>query len=333
MAGLTYKKSGVDIKKSDEFIKEMKQIFAKSKINKLSAFGSLFDVQSIVKKIKKPVLVSSTDGVGTKLILAQELNIHNTVGQDLVAMNVNDIICLGARPLFFLDYIACGKLKPGVLLKVARSIKQGLKESECALLGGETAEMPGMYGKNEYDLAGFCVGVVDKRKVIDGTRIKPGDAIIGLSSSGLHSNGFSLARKALTKKEIKKYSKQLLAPTRIYVKPILSLLSSKKLLPSIKGIAHITGGAFSTKATKILPKGLGMVVNKKSWSVPKIFSIIQRKGKISDKEMYSVFNMGIGMILVVSKKDAKKIKSILGKKCEVNLIGEITRSSEQMNLL
>lgn len=333
MSRITYKKSGVDIKKADQFVKGIKSIFSQSKINKTSAFGSLFNLKPLLKDYKEPILVSSTDGVGTKLKIAQQFNIHSGVGVDLVAMNVNDIICLGAKPLFFLDYIACGKLNPKILLKVAGGIHQGLKQSGCLLLGGETAEMPGMYKRDEYDLAGFCVGIVDKKKAISGAKIKPGDLIIGLESSGLHSNGFSLVRKVLGSSGVKKYAKQLLKPTRIYVKEILSLISFKDKPLSIKGIAHITGGAFYNKATKILPKGLSMAINKKSWRVPSIFRTIKEKGKISDKEMYTVFNMGIGMILVVDERSSKKILTVLNKSCKTHLIGKIVKSNKKMILV
>lgn len=336
MSKITYKKSGVNIKKADEFVKGMKGIFRSSKINKAAAFGSLFNLKPLLEGVKEPVLVSSTDGVGTKLIIAQQANIHNTVGVDLVAMNVNDIICLGAKPLFFLDYIACGKLDPKILLKVAKGINQGMEESGCLLLGGETAEMPGMYSKDEYDLAGFCVGIVDKKKIITGKKIKEGDLIIGLASSGVHSNGFSLVRKALGFNGVKRYTKSLLVPTRIYVTPILSLIKSvskSQSLATIKGIAHITGGAFYNKAVKILPKGLGMIIAKESWKVPSIFKVIQSKGHIADKEMYSVFNMGIGMIVVVDKKFVNKALTILNKSCKAFLLGKIVKSNKRMTLV
>ncbi len=333
MKNITYKKSGVNINKADEFVKGVKNIFGQSKINKAAAFGSLFDLQPFTKKIKNPVVVSSTDGVGTKLLLAQSLNIHNTIGVDLVAMNVNDIICLGAKPLFFLDYIACGKLNPKVLLKVAEGIKNGLTQSNCSLLGGETAEMPGMYGENEYDLAGFSVGIVDKTRIIDGTKIKSGDIIIGIESSGLHSNGFSLVRKVFSSRDIKKYSKELLEPTRIYVKVIMSLLAKEDRYSAVKGIAHITGGAFYSKATKILSKGLGMVINKKSWDVPSVFKIMREKGGITEKEMYTVFNMGIGMIVVVNKNSAAKVVAHLNRSYNTHIIGEVVKSNKKMRLV
>jgi phosphoribosylformylglycinamidine cyclo-ligase len=320
MKKFTYKQAGVNINKAESFAKKIKLANA----SKIEAFGSAFSLQPYLKQCKNPYLVASTDGVGTKLKIAQSLNIHNTVGIDLVAMNVNDIICTGAKPLFFLDYIACGKVSLKVLNSVVSGINKGLKESNCLLLGGETAEMPGMYKKDEYDLAGFCLALADKKKMITGKNIKKGDVLIGLASSGLHSNGFSLVRKVLGPRGIKKYGRQLLIPTRIYVKPILSLKSP------VKAIAHITGGAFYNKATKILPKGLGMVIDKKSWKVPKIFKVIQDKGRISDKEMYTVFNMGIGMILVVDKNQAKKIKLSLNKTSKAYIIGEVVKSRRRI---
>ncbi|UCC95474.1 MAG: phosphoribosylformylglycinamidine cyclo-ligase [Candidatus Omnitrophota bacterium] len=327
MKKLTYKASGVNIQKAEEFVKKIK---VKSKT---SAFGSFFNLKEILKKYKKPVLVSSTDGVGTKLKIAQYLGIHNTVGIDLVAMNVNDIICLGAKPLFFLDYIACGKLNVGVLEKVVDGIKKGLEESNCVLLGGETAEMPGMYKKGEYDLAGFCVGIADEDKIIDGRNIQEADVVIGIASSGLHSNGFSLVRKIFAKKETRQYAKELLMPTRIYVKPILSLLSARaSLISPIKGIAHVTGGAFYEKATKILPSGYGMVIYKKSWQIPPIFKLIQRKGNIAENEMYSVFNMGIGMIVVVKSKDKEKVLRYLNRFYKAHIVGEILKAEKRMVL-
>ncbi|MCF7908884.1 MAG: phosphoribosylformylglycinamidine cyclo-ligase [Candidatus Omnitrophica bacterium] len=329
MKKVTYKQAGVDVKIGEAFAKKIKL----SNLSKVEAFGSVFPLASALTKCKNPYLVSSADGVGTKLIIAQKLGIHNTVGVDLVAMNVNDLICVGARPLFFLDYIACGKVKLTTLDAVMLGIKQGLSESDCLLLGGETAEMPGMYKSQEYDLAGFCVGIVDKAKMINCKNIKAGDLLIGLESSGFHSNGFSLVRKALGPKGIKKYAKKLLVPTRIYVKPILSLLENhKSQLKAIKGIAHVTGGAFYNKATKILPKGLGMVIEKNSFRVPEIFKIVQKAGGISEKEMYSVFNMGIGMILAVDKKYAREFKRQLNKYVKAEIIGQVVKSSKKMVL-
>ncbi len=327
---VTYRKAGVDIKKAEIFVKKIKD---KSTEDPFSSFASLFDVR-FLKEYKHPLLVSSSDGVGTKLKIAQALGIHSTVGIDLVAMNVNDIVCLGAKPLFFLDYIACGKIKVNVLSEVVKGIKKGVKEADCVLIGGETAEMPGMYDRDEYDLAGFCVGIVDKHRIIDGSKIKEDDTIIGLASSGIHSNGYSLVRKVLTNREVAKHGRQLLKPTRIYVKPVLSVLDTiANKRGTIKGIAHITGGAFYSKATKILPKGLGMVIKKKSWPVPRIFRIIQNKGKIREKEMYSVFNMGIGMIVVVEPDIADSVISLFSSfKINAYNIGYIARSNSKIIL-
>ena len=334
MRKITYKNSGVDIKKGDEFVRGIQSIFAHKKANDVAAFGSMFNLKDILKKYKDPVLVSSADGVGTKLLLAQNRGVHNTVGIDLVAMNVNDIICLGAKPLFFLDYIACGKIKTKVLLKVAEGIKEGLRQADCVLSGGETAEMPGMYSADEYDLAGFCVGIVDRKKIIDGKKIKSGDLVIGIESSGLHSNGYSLARLVFIKKGIQKYAKELLKPTRIYAKPILSLLNSFSKNPKvIKGIAHVTGGAFYNKVIKILPKGLGVIIDKKSWPTPKIFRVLQEAGNVSEKEMYTVFNMGIGMVVVVDKKYAKLALSKLSKFYKTYLIGKVIKSNKRLSLV
>jgi len=324
MKKITYKKSGVDINKANFFVQKIKPLVKKTQhrrnIRQLSGFGSLFELYKA--KYKRPILVTSTDGVGTKLKIAQELNKHDTVGVDLVAMNVNDILCLGARPLFFLDYIACGKLKPKVLYSVVKGIAGGCLQADCALIGGETAEMPGMYSKDEYDLAGFAVGIVDKDKIIDGSKIKIGDEIIGIQSNGLHSNGFSLVRKVFSKNEIKKYASELLRPTRIYVKPVLSLREKFH----IKGIAHITGGAFYEKATKIIPRRMSIQIKKDSWPVPGIFKLIQKKARLDDKQMYRTFNMGIGLVLVVDKNSTSKIIKELSKyRLKSWIIGEITK--------
>ncbi len=327
---LTYKSSGVNIKKADDFVKAIKSSVPKRGGSGVSAFGSLFDLGVFRKSFKNPVLVSSTDGVGTKLLLAQKFNIHHTVGIDLVAMNVNDLLCLGARPLFFLDYIACGKINPILLLSVVKGIEDGLTQSGCTLLGGETAEMPGMYKPNEYDLAGFCVGIVDKNKIINGKNIKKGDVIIGLESSGIHSNGYSLVRKALTARDLKTRIKEILTPTRIYVKPALEAIAKNP--KAIKGIAHITGGAFYNKATKVLPKGLSMLINKKSWNIPSIFKLIQKRGRISEKEMFTVFNMGIGMMMVVDKKKVNSVLRSLSKHVKAHVIGVVIKDKRRMIL-
>jgi len=306
---LSYKSSGVDISKANLFLKAVKGAVATTLDNRVitrkGAFGALYGAD--FKKYKDPVLVSSTDGVGTKLLIAQKLNRHDTVGIDMVAMNVNDILCVGAKPLFFLDYIACGKVKPRVLTQVMKGIVAGCRQAGCSLIGGETAEMPGMYSEDEYDLAGFAVGVVDKGKIIDGSAIKAGDRLIGLASSGLHSNGFSLVRKVFSLPEQRKFRKELLTPTKIYVREVSAVLRRFK----VRGIAHITGGAFYEKLTKILPKGKCFAIVRGSWPVSKVFQNIQKKGKISDPEMFRTFNMGIGMVLVVAPQDAKGVRKIL----------------------
>ena len=310
--GVTYKSSGVDVSKANLFVESIKTHVRSTHnsgvIHRKGAFGGLFDLAKL--KFKSPVMVSSTDGVGTKLLVAQALGKHDTVGIDLVAMNINDILCVGAKPLFFLDYIACGKLNPRVLRDVVKGIAAGCRQSGCALIGGETAEMPGMYKPQEYDLAGFAVGAVERTRIIDGSGIKSGDMVIGLPSSGLHSNGYSLARKVLSLAEQKKYAKQLLEPTRIYAKEVLSILS--KFQP--KGIAHITGGAYYDKLTKILPHGKCFELNTAGWPAPKIFQIIQKKGKISRSEMFRTFNMGIGLAMVFAEKDIGKVRAFLSRK-------------------
>jgi len=257
-------------------------------------------------------------------------NKHDTLGIDLVAMNVNDILCTGAKPLFFLDYIACGKLDPNVLKKVVKGVAEGCKQSGCSLVGGETAEMPGIYKQEDYDLAGFAVGVVEKSKIIDGSKIKEGDIVIGIASNGLHSNGFSLVRKVFSSFEQKSLSQELLRPTKIYVKPILKLVEKYR----INGIAHITGGAFYEKLTKLLPKGKCFEIQKGSWPIQKIFKIIQKRAKISDKEMFTTFNMGVGLVLVVSKKDVVSIMKDLKKsRLQCWQIGRVIKHNQKRIVL
>lgn len=318
---ITYKKAGVDIEAGNELVKRIKK-----KLPDIGGFGGLFPLAGT-----KYNLVASTDGVGTKLKLAFLLNKHDTVGIDLVAMNVNDIICCGAKPLFFLDYLACGKLDVKQAEEIIKGVVKGCKQANAQLIGGETAEMPGFYKNGEYDLAGFAVGIVEKGKEINGSKIKPKDILIGLPSSGPHSNGYSLIRKVFSNKELKQYSKQLLAPTKIYVKEILSALAkfnSKKL--NINGIAHITGGSFQDKLGRILPENCEAVIEKKSWKVPQIFKIIQEKGKVPEKDIYRTLNMGIGMILVVRPESALNIKkSFKGAK----IIGYIKKGKKGVNLI
>jgi len=324
--GLTYKDSGVDIAKANVFVDSIKTLskktMSKSVMNRLSGFGSLFGLE---KKYKKPVLVSSTDGVGTKLLIAKLANKHDTVGIDLVGMNVNDVLCMGAKPLFFLDYIACGKIQLKVMQDVIRGIVEGCRQADCALIGGETAEMPGLYKTDEYDLAGFTVGVVEENKIIDGSAIQVGDVVIGLASNGIHSNGYSLVRKVFSSSEQKKFAQELLKPTRIYVQSVLKIISRFE----IKGIAHITGGAFYEKLTKIIPEGKSCLIHRGRWHVPDIFHLIQKKGHVSDRQMFTTFNMGIGMVLVVRKKDANAvIKNLASLKVPAWEIGEIVKNDQ-----
>jgi len=304
MSGMTYKKAGVDIDKADVFIKKIKPLLEKTGrpevLGKLGGFSGLFMPQ--IKGKKDPVLVSSTDGVGTKLLLADLLQKYDTVGIDLVAMCVNDVIVIGAEPLFFLDYIACGKLDENKLYELMKGIAQGCQEAGCALIGGETAELPGMYAGEKLDLAGFSVGIVEKNKIIDGSTCKPGDKIIGLASSGLHSNGFSLVRKIFSKEEMKgKLGRELLKPTCIYVKPVLQ--AAKKV--RLKALAHITGGGFQENIPRVLPKGLVAKIREDAWPVPQIFKQIKKRGGVEEKEMFRTFNMGIGLVVIVASRSAR----------------------------
>ena len=322
MKPITYKTSGVDIEKANVFVKGIQELAQKTMktgvIRDKGAFGSLFAIDK--DQYQEPVLVSSTDGVGTKLLVAKAVNKHDTIGIDLVAMNVNDVLCVGAKPLFFLDYIACGKINLKILNAVIKGITHGCLQAGCSLIGGETAEMPGLYKKNDYDLAGFAVGIVEKSKIINGSQIKAGDRVIGLASSGLHSNGYSLARKVLSAAEQKRWAAELLKPTQIYVQEVLQTIEK---FP-VKGIAHLTGGAFYEKLTKILPSGMGFSIDRTSWPVPNIFQKIQKKGKIENSEMFRTFNMGIGMVLVVAPEDAIRVRSFLtGKKIESYIIGKV----------
>ncbi|MGB2629739.1 MAG: phosphoribosylformylglycinamidine cyclo-ligase [Candidatus Omnitrophota bacterium] len=322
---LTYRQAGVDIDKANRLVKDIKKLIGttrvKGSVGSIGGFGGVFDLAK--SGGKGPLLVASTDGVGTKLKIAHITGKHDTIGIDLVAMCVNDILCSGARPLFFLDYFATGKLEGKIWKAVLKGIANGCKQAGCSLLGGETAEMPGMYAKGEYDLAGFSVGVVEKNRIIDGSRIKPGDHILGVASSGLHSNGYSLVRKIFSEREIKRNKTVLLKPTFIYVRPILETM--KKV--NIKGIANITGGGFYDNIERILPAGTRAVIRKNSWKQPKIFSLIREKADISDREMYRTFNMGIGMVMVLSRKDVTKAEQLLRKKYKLKswTIGDIVK--------
>ncbi len=332
MKKLTYKSSGVDVLKAESFVKSIQGLVKRTTtdavLKRPGAFGSLFALDQ--QNYKKPVIVSSTDGVGTKLLIAKLINKHDTVGIDLVAMNVNDVLCCGAKPLFFLDYIACGRVKPKVLKEIVKGIAQGCRLAGCSLIGGETAEMPGLYKKDDYDLAGFAVGIVEQEGIIDGSRIRAGDEIIGLASNGLHSNGFSLVRKVFSQSELKKHGRDLLKPTRIYVEPVLKVLARFEIC----GIAHITGGAFFEKMTKILPRGLCFSIDKKSWPVPQIFQMIQKKGKIAHREMFTTFNMGIGMTLVVKRIDTPAVlRFIRNRGLEAWHIGEVIKDGQRRMIL
>ena len=311
MKKITYKSAGVNIDKANRLVNDYKRFASLTKkadvVSDVGSFGALF--RPDFKKFKDPILVSSTDGVGTKLKIAFLANKHDTVGIDLVAMSANDILCSGAEGLFFLDYIATGKVEVKVLKDVVKGIACGCREAGYSLVGGETAEMPGMYKRGEYDLAGFGVGIVEKSGIIDGSVIKIGDLVLGLESSGLHSNGYSLVRKVFSQKELKKYSEELLKPTRLYGKSVLGL--NKKI--KIKGIANITGGAFYDKIPRIIPEGMAIEIDKYSWKTPWIFSLIKEKGKIDDSQMYRTLNMGIGMVLVLNRQDTDKAIDILRK--------------------
>ncbi|HTZ10995.1 MAG TPA: phosphoribosylformylglycinamidine cyclo-ligase [Candidatus Margulisiibacteriota bacterium] len=332
MQKITYKSSGVDIQKASLFKRKIK-FLAKSScrsevLKEIGGFGSFFSFAK--NKFRDPVLISSADGVGTKLKVALLANKHDTVGIDAVAMNVNDILCTGAEPLFFLDYIAYSKVKESILLDVVKGINMGCIDSGCSLVGGETAQMPGMYKDGEYDLAGFCVGVAERKDIIDGSKIKPGDVIIGLESNGLHSNGYSLVRKVLSQAELKRMSAGLLKPTRIYVKPVLSLLKRFE----IKGISHITGGAFYDKVSRILPGDTDARIYKNSWVAPAIFRLIQNKGNVPEQEMYHTLNMGMGMVLMVKDAVAQPVIARLASfGLKSRIIGEIVKGKKSVEIV
>jgi phosphoribosylformylglycinamidine cyclo-ligase len=314
--GLSYKDAGVDMLAGDELIERIKPYAKKTMregvLNGLGGFGALFEIS---KKYQNPVLVSGTDGVGTKLKLAFEWGFHDTVGIDLVAMSVNDILVQGAEPLFFLDYFACGKLDIDTAADVIKGIAQGCEQSGCALIGGETAEMPGMYPDGEYDLAGFAVGAVEKSNIITGATIAAGDVVLGLQSNGVHSNGFSLVRKILdvSKADLNQdmggvtLKQAISAPTRIYVKPLLAAMAQV----TIKGMAHITGGGLTENVPRVLPDGLQAVLESNKWQRPPLFQWLQQAGNVADDEMHRVFNCGIGMVVIVAASDAAQTAEIL----------------------
>ncbi len=338
----SYAAAGVDITAGYRAVELMKQHIAKTMVNgkttDIGGFGGLFELD--MTGIEKPVLVSGTDGVGTKLKLAFLSDKHNTVGIDCVAMCVNDIICCGAKPLFFLDYIACGKNVPQKIADIVSGIAEGCVQSGCALIGGETAEMPGFYPIDEYDLAGFSVGVVDKSKVLDNSKIEEGDVIIGIPSSGVHSNGFSLVRKVFDIENAdikspcdelggKSILETLLTPTKIYVKPMLALFERV----TVKAVSHITGGGFYENIPRSLPDGFGAKIDRSAVKVLPIFDLIAKTGNISERDMFNTFNMGVGMSLVVSKNEAKEaLKSLKESGEDAYIIGEIVKSEDKVTI-
>jgi phosphoribosylformylglycinamidine cyclo-ligase len=309
---LSYRDAGVDIDAGDRLVENIKP-FAKRTMRPevLSGIGGFGGLVEISKKYKEPVLVSGTDGVGTKLKLAFELNRHDTVGIDLVGMSVNDILVQGAEPLFFLDYFACGKLDVEAATEVIKGIASGCEQSGCALIGGETAEMPGMYPLGEYDLAGFAVGVVEKAKIITGEHIKAGDVVLGMASNGAHSNGYSLVRKIIERSQPDLNAKFdgertladcIMAPTRLYVKPLLALMQTL----TVKGMAHITGGGLTENVPRVLPQNVVAELDSKNWQAPKLFDWLREQGIVAPQEMFRTFNCGIGMVVIVDKQDADK---------------------------
>lgn len=331
-----YKQAGVDIAAGNEAVERMKKhvrrTFRPEVLTDLGGFGALFQLNN--KKYEEPVLVSGTDGVGTKLMLAFAADKHDTIGIDAVAMCVNDIVVQGAEPLFFLDYLACGKVDPARIETIVSGIAEGCAQSGCALIGGETAEMPGMYGTEEYDIAGFSVGVVDKANLVNGSSIAVGDVVLGLASSGVHSNGFSLVRKLLLEKAGYKLDQVipeleteatlgdvLLTPTRIYVKPLLALMNEVK----VKGMAHITGGGFLENIPRMLPEGVSVDIDYGSWPILPVFKLMEKVGGLTAEELFTTFNMGVGMVIVVSEADAQAAEATLRANGEeVYRIGKVT---------
>ena len=334
-----YREAGVDLEAGYESVRLIKSHVARTKVmgavDSIGAFGGMFDLSLL--KMKEPVLVSGTDGVGTKLMIAFDCDKHDTIGIDAVAMCVNDVLVQGAMPIFFLDYLAVGKNFPHKIEQLVKGVADGCVLSECALIGGETAEMPDMYSEQHYDIAGFCVGAVEKSKLLNGQNIEAGHTLIGLPSSGCHSNGYSLVRKVLLKDaklDLKEYyeefgktlGEELLTPTKIYVKAIKHLLTSNI---DIKGMSHITGGGFFENIPRMLKEGQGVEIDIKSFPRPKIFDFIMKTGNIDEKEMYNVFNMGIGFIMAVEDKD---VETVMNKLKEINepsyVIGKVTKSGE-----
>ncbi|MCI8621724.1 MAG: phosphoribosylformylglycinamidine cyclo-ligase [Clostridia bacterium] len=338
----SYKNAGVDVTAGYRAVELMKKhvqgTYTQGVLSDIGGFGGLFAPN--INGMRKPILVSGTDGVGTKLKLAFLLEKHDTVGIDCVAMCVNDIICTGAMPIFFLDYMALGKNVPEVVEKIVKGVADGCKMAGCALVGGETAEMPGFYPEDEYDLAGFCVGIVDEEKIINSEKINIGDKIIGISSSGVHSNGFSLVRKVfdVNKDNLNEYREELgktlgealLEPTKIYVKPVLKVLEEI----DVKGISHVTGGGFYENLPRMLNENVAINIKKDSYELPALFKLIQDKGNIPERDMYNTFNMGIGMCMIVSPNDVNQTLEILQKQGETAFeIGEIVKGNKEINII
>ncbi len=328
-----YKKAGVSLEAGYEAVERMKSHVSRTTrsgvMGSLGGFGGMFDLSTL--NLQEPVLVSGTDGVGTKLMLAFMLDRHDTIGIDAVAMCVNDIVVQGAEPLYFLDYIACGKAVPERLEAIVKGVADGCEQAGCALVGGETAEMPGMYSDDEYDLAGFSVGAVEKKQLINGETIQPGDVVIGLSSSGLHSNGFSLVRKIFLQDHSfslhdhidelsKTLGEELLTPTKIYVKPLLECLKKH----TVRGMAHITGGGFYENIPRMLPEGVRVHVDNGTWPIPPIFNLLKTYGELTDRELFSTFNMGIGMVVVVPEEESQDVLRLLKEQGEsAHVIGRV----------
>jgi phosphoribosylformylglycinamidine cyclo-ligase len=339
---ITYQDAGVDVHRGYEAVSKMKEhvksTFTDGVLTDIGSFGGSYSLAKYMG-MEEPVLVSGTDGVGTKLKLAFDLNKHDTIGIDCVAMCVNDILCSGAIPLFFLDYIATGRISPEQVAEIVKGIATGCKESLCALVGGETAEMPGFYKDGEYDVAGFAVGIVDKAKMIDGSKMKAGDVIIGLRSSGVHSNGYSLVRKIIDtyKLDLNAYCEELgetygeafLKPTKLYVKAVMAAKEAAEL----KGIAHITGGGFIENVPRMLPEGVDARINLNAIDAPKVYTLLERLSGLEINELYNTFNMGIGMMIVTEKEDADKVVEALCKVGEeATIIGEIVEGNKEVIL-
>ncbi len=335
----SYKSAGVDVTAGYKGVQLMKKAvqatYTKEVISDIGGFGGFYAPQ--IKQMEEPILVSGTDGVGTKLKLAFLMDKHDTIGEDCVAMCANDVICTGASPMFFLDYMALGKNIPEKVATIVAGVAEGCKKANCSLIGGETAEMPGFYPEDEYDLAGFCVGIVDKKKIINSKTIEIGDKVIGLKSSGVHSNGFSLVRKIfnINKETINEYVEELgmtvgealLKPTKIYVKPILKLIEQVQ----VKGISHITGGGFYENMPRMLREGVSLKIDKNSYEVPAIFKLIQTRGSIPERDMYNTFNMGIGMAVIVASNEVEKAINILKEAGEEAYeIGEIVEGNKEI---